>query len=92
MKRTTMFLDEALEKELQVLARQRGLPVAALVREALATYVAQAQEALTLSFVGAGASGRSDVAERHEELLWRDPHGEEAAPRRRRPRPRTKRR
>ena len=83
-----MFLDESLEKELQVLARERGTPVAALVREALALYIARAQDAPALSFIGAGASGRSDVAERHEELLWREPHGASkrtsAAPRRKR--------
>jgi predicted transcriptional regulator len=76
MKRTTVFLDESLEKHLQMLARERGTPVASLVREALAAYVAKAQEPARLSFVGAGASGRADVAERHEDLLWREPHGE----------------
>lgn len=73
-----MFLDESLEKDLRMLAQQRGTPVASLVREALALYVASAQEAPKLSFVGAGASGRSDVAERHEELLWREPHADAA--------------
>lgn len=69
------------------MARERGTPVASLVREALAAYVARAQEAPTLSFIGAGASGRSDVAERHEELLWREPHGGSSGPaERKRPR------
>ena len=76
MKRTTVFLDESLEKELQVLARERGTAVASLVREALSAYVATAKAAPTLSFIGAGASGRSDVAERHEHLLWREPHAD----------------
>jgi len=74
MKRTTIFLDEALEYDLKALARRRGQPVAFLVREALAEYVGEAKEAGagTLSFVAAGASGRDDVAERHEELLWQE--------------------
>ncbi len=82
MKRTTIFLDEGLERELQGLARRESRPVAWLVREALTAYVADRRRggASRLSFVGAGASGRSDIAERHEELLWRDrdPHGDAA--------------
>jgi N-acetylmuramic acid 6-phosphate (MurNAc-6-P) etherase len=72
MKRTTIFIDEALERDLQALARRQGAAVASLVREAIAEYVIRHQDAGSprLSFVGAGASGRSDVAERHEELLW----------------------
>lgn len=89
MKRTTMFLDEKVEKDLQVLARERGTPVAALVREALGEYLARARGAPTLSFVAVGGSGQSDTAERHEDLLWREPH---PAPRRARTRTRGKKR
>jgi len=73
MKRTTVFLDETLERDLQAIARQEKRPVASLVREALAAYVANREPtaAAALSFVGAGASGRSDISERHEDLLWR---------------------
>ena len=76
MKRTTIFLDEAVERELQGLARREARPVASLVREALAEYVAGRRHphGARLSFIGAGASGHSDLAERHEELLWRDAH------------------
>jgi Ribbon-helix-helix protein, copG family len=71
MKRTTIFVPEALERDLQLLAGREGRPTAALVREALAEYIAHRQPARTLpSFVGAFASGRSDIAERHEELLF----------------------
>lgn len=87
MKRTTVFLEEAIERDLQAIARQEKRPVAWVVREALAEYVANREPADTpaLSFIGAGASGRSDVAERHEELLWREAHssGKMAAPRKR---------
>ncbi len=81
MKRTTVFLDAALESDLKALARRRGQPVAALVREGLTGYVAQQaakEPAPRLSFLGIGRSGRRDTAERHEELLWRGltPHGE----------------
>ncbi len=82
MKRTSLFIDEALERDLQAIARQDKRPVASVVREALAIYVANREPADTpaLSFIGAGASGHSDTAERHEDLLWRDA-GKKAAPR-----------
>jgi predicted transcriptional regulator len=72
MKRTTVFLDERLEQELRLLAREDGRPSAALVREALESYVASKQRARRSSpgFVAIGRSGRSDTAERHEELLF----------------------
>jgi hypothetical protein len=50
-----------------------------LVRESLTRYVTEQKrgQKLTLRFLGQGHSGRNDVAQRHEELLWRDvdPHG-----------------
>jgi predicted transcriptional regulator len=73
MKRTTIFLDEALERDLQAIARQERRAVASVVREAIAAYVVtrrDAGRAPALSFIGSGASGRKDIAERHEELLW----------------------
>lgn len=74
MKRTTIFLDEAAERDLQALARQQSRPVASLVREAVAAYIAtrQPEGAARPGFIAIGSSGRSDVAERHEELLWQD--------------------
>ena len=79
MKRTTIFVPEPLERDLQLYARNERKPVAWVVREALAEYLAARQSAAPLpSFVGVGASGRSDIAERHEDLLW-------TAPRRDRP-------
>jgi predicted transcriptional regulator len=72
MKRTTVFIPETLERELQLCARQEGRPTAALVREALADYVARHRPTAELpSFVGSFASGRSDTAERHEDLIFR---------------------
>ena len=72
MKRTTVFIPEALERELQLCARQEGRPTAALVREALAEYVARHRPTPGLpAFVAAFASGRTDTAERHEDLVFR---------------------
>jgi hypothetical protein len=75
MKRTTVFMDEAVARELRLVARRRGRSVAAVVRTAIAREVA-AEVHRPLSFVGVGDSGRRDVAARHEELLWKalDPH------------------
>ena len=71
-------MDERLERELQAIARRSGRPIAALVREAVARYVAaaRAERPARLGFIAAGRSGRSDTAERHEELLFQSeqPH------------------
>jgi hypothetical protein len=78
MKRTTVFLDEDLDRDVKALAERQGRPAAGLVREALAEYVARHRRGgSSLSFVGAGRSGRSDVAQRHEEILEAElkPHG-----------------
>lgn len=78
MKRTTVFVPEALERDLQLYASREGKPTAAVVREALAEYMARRQPAAGLpSFAGAFASGHADTAERHEELLFKSlsPHG-----------------
>jgi hypothetical protein len=74
MKRTTLFVEESVDHELHALARRKGVPVSALVRESLARYVTEQRRSQTFSlqFLGRGHSGRTDVAERHEELLWRD--------------------
>jgi predicted transcriptional regulator len=93
MKRTTVFVEEHLESDLQAVARRQKRPVAALVREALQRYVAAEVHdgAPPLRFVGVGGSGRSDTAEQHEEQLWKEltPHTPRTRPaRRRKPRAR----
>jgi hypothetical protein len=93
MKRTTVFIPESLERELQLCARQEGRPTAALVREALATYVAAHRAPSDMpSFVAAFASGHTDTADRHEHLLFRTltPHDGTGRPRVA-PRPRRRR-
>jgi hypothetical protein len=75
MKRTTIFVPAPIERDLQLYARHERKSVAWVVREAIAEYLASRRPAPALpSFVGVGRSGRRDVAERHEELLWADPH------------------
>jgi plasmid stability protein len=77
MKRTTIFVPEALERDLQLYAAREGKSTAAVVREALAEYVANRRTPGALpSFAAAFASGHADTAERHEELLFKQltPH------------------
>jgi hypothetical protein len=72
MKRTTIFVPESLERDLQLYARREGKPTAAVVREALAAYIADRQTSVALpSFTAAFDSGHTDTAERHDELLFR---------------------
>ena len=71
MKRTTIFVPEALERDLQLYARSQKKPTAVVVREALAEFIARHQPAQALpSFTGSFASAYSDTAERHEALLF----------------------
>jgi hypothetical protein len=80
MKRTTIFVPETLERDLQLYARREGRAVASVVREAIQAYiVSKHAPGVVPSFAGVGDSGRSDIAERHEALLFRDldPHGGE---------------
>ena|SRR5437016_2318633 len=90
MKRTTIFVPEALERDLQLYASREGRPTAAIVREALAEYIARRRPSAGLpSFAGAFASGRSDTAERNEQILFRrlSPHGGAPAAVTKKPRP-----
>jgi len=71
MKRTTLFADEELLRSLKHIADEEGISVAEVIRRALDKFVAQRQKSSKqLSFVGIGRSGRKDVSERCEELLW----------------------
>ena len=82
MKRTTIFIPETLERDLQLYAKREGKAVAAVVREAVAEYIAGGRSRVKLpSFTGAYSGPYTDTAERHEELLFMDlsPHGAPAA-------------
>ncbi|MEY3072427.1 MAG: hypothetical protein RLZZ353_623 [Actinomycetota bacterium] len=87
VRRTTLILPAALDAALRQEAARRGLTVSALTREAIATHlglptvepgergadgVAAAPPRRRLSSTGAGASGRSDISERIEEILRED--------------------
>jgi len=76
MKRTTIFVPEPLERDMQLYARRHRKPVAWVVREALAEYLTSRRPTTLPSFTGIGQSGQKDIAERHEDLLWADPHGD----------------
>jgi len=71
MKRTTLFADEELLRSLKHIADEEGISVAEIIRRVLDKFVAQRQKSSKQpSFVGIGRSGRKDVSERCEELLW----------------------
>ena len=74
MQRTTIFLEEQLQREVQRLAERKGISFAAAVREALAAYVSGPVSVALPAIAGSYASNRTDTAERADELLWRDPH------------------
>ena len=75
MKRTSLFFDEKLLRELQKAADAQGVSVASLIREAVARYLAKPESGPALpSITGRFASGMRDTASRTDELLWRDPH------------------
>ena len=75
MKRTTIFLDEALLSALKRLAARRDVSFATVVREAATAYIATPAPAHAVpSVAGSYASGTTDTASRADDLLWREPH------------------
>jgi hypothetical protein len=75
MKRTSVFLDEDLERTAKRFAYKNGVSLATVVREALAAYIAVPREQGGLpSVAGSFSSGHSDTSVRTDELLWRKPH------------------
>jgi hypothetical protein len=75
MKRTSLFLDDRIMAEVKRLAGKRGVSVATVVREALASYVAEPAKRKALpSIAGRFSSGKRDTSSRVDELLWRHPH------------------
>jgi len=72
MKRTTIFADEDVLSAFREIAQQEGLSIAELIRQALNRFIADRRKDRKLpSIVGVGQSGRKDIAERFEELLWK---------------------
>jgi len=72
MKRTTIFVEPDIERDLRLYAEREGRSTASVVREALAQWL-DARRAAPVprpAFVASGRSGRRDIAERHESLLF----------------------
>jgi Arc/MetJ-type ribon-helix-helix transcriptional regulator len=65
MKRTTVLLSDEMDARLKHEARRRGVRISDVVREAVELHLGRRR----LRSLGAGASGRSDISERIEELL-----------------------
>lgn len=80
MKRTTIFADEDMLSSLREIAQSEGLSVAEIIRQALNRFIAEQQGVKRLpSILGIGRSGRRDIAEKCEELLWREEPAREKA-------------
>lgn len=72
MKRTTIFADNELLTEIKDIAKEEERSVAEVIREAMSRYIKQKKSRKKkLSFIGIGTSGRKNIAETHEELLWK---------------------
>lgn len=69
MDKTTLYLDAGDYRKLKRIAASRKQTPAALVREAVAEYVTRHGGTSLPKSLGAGASGRGDLAERAEEFL-----------------------
>jgi Ribbon-helix-helix protein, copG family len=68
--KTTVYLDEGAYRRLKAIARGRGEPPAALVRQAVSELVERyGRKRRKPRSLGAGRSGRGDLSERAEELL-----------------------
>lgn len=66
--KTTVYFDTDDYRRLQAIAKAEGKPAAQLIREAVRSFVVSRSGGRPGS-IGAGRSGRGDVAERAEELL-----------------------
>lgn len=69
MQRTTVKLSDDLDARLRHEAERRGVTVSELTREAIETLLSAPRGKRRLLAAGAGASGRSDISERIEDIL-----------------------
>ncbi|MCB9388031.1 MAG: CopG family transcriptional regulator [Acidimicrobiia bacterium] len=69
MKRTTVKLSDDLDARLRHEAQRRGVTVSTLTREAIEAWLSAPTGRRRLGAAGAGASGRTDISERIEEIL-----------------------
>jgi len=90
MKRTTVFLDEEVQRELRFVAERRGEPAANVLREAVDQYLEGQRKKRPRAprFIAAGRSGTRKTAQNHEEIVFRDlePHGTDPKTRKKPPR------
>ncbi len=76
MKRTTIFADEVMLSSIRQIAAKEGMSIAEVIRLALDRFIAEKMgkgKRRPPSFLRFGRSGRKDIAERSEELLWKSP-------------------
>jgi predicted transcriptional regulator len=69
MQRTTVKLPDELDARLRHEAERQGRTVSELTREAIENLLGAKTGRRRLLAAGAGASGRSDISERIEEIL-----------------------
>jgi hypothetical protein len=67
--KTTVYLDPLDYLKLKTIAREKGRPPAALIREAVAEYARRHGKRRLPKSLGMGRSGRGDLSERTEEYL-----------------------
>jgi hypothetical protein len=80
MKRTTVFAEETLIESLREIAWAERVSLSSTIRRALEEFVGRHRGPKRLpSFLGIGKSGRKDIADRAEELLWTTPPRERKA-------------
>jgi metal-responsive CopG/Arc/MetJ family transcriptional regulator len=73
MKRTTIFAEDYLMRELKEISKEENKSVAGVIREAMERYVRQKRRSKRkLSFIGISNSGKKNIAEKHEDLLWKE--------------------
>ena len=68
MKRTTVKLPDEVDVRLRLEAKRRGMTISELTRQAIETHLGVRRQRRLLA-AGAARSGRSDIAERIEEIL-----------------------
>ena len=72
MKRTTIFIDEEIYYDIKELAEEDQKAISEILREALVRYLKERKKKKKLSIIGIAESGRRDIAERHEDILWQE--------------------
>ena len=72
MKRTTIFADDEVFLSLKRIAEEEGKTVSAVIRQVLQKFIKEKYAAKrNISFIGIGQSGRKDISEKCEQLLWK---------------------